>query len=80
VSGINFEGPAKLVKKEVPELNGNEKLIYETIASEKEAVHIDFISESSGLNISDCLVTLLNLEFKGLMEQLPGKRFKVSGS
>ena len=80
VPGMRFNGLVKQVKKEIPELNGNEKIIYDTIASEKDAVHIDFIAESSGLNISDCLVTLLNLEFKGLMEQLPGKRFKVSSS
>lgn len=60
-----------------PELNGNEKLIYDTFLMTLEPIHIDFISEKSGLNISDSLVTLLNLEFKGVVEQLPGKRFKI---
>ncbi len=60
-----------------PELIGNEKLIYDTFLMTLEPIHIDFISEKSGLNISDSLVTLLSLEFKGVVEQLPGKRFKI---
>lgn len=63
--------------KDNPELVGNEKLIYDTFLMTIEPVHIDHISERSGLNISDSLVTLLNLEFKGIIEQLPGKRFKI---
>lgn len=59
------------------ELQGNEKLVYETFLKQSEPIHIDLISELSGLNISDSLVTLLNLEFKGCIEQLPGKRFKA---
>src|SRR4030095_9561390 len=78
LTGIKINGKQKEIKASQPVLAGNEKLIFDTIASSKDPMHIDFISESSGLNISDCLVALLNLEFKGLMEQLPGKRFKVS--
>lgn len=59
------------------ELKGNEKLIYQSISNKAEPIHIDLISEITGLNISDSLVTLLNLEFKGCIEQLPGKRFKA---
>lgn len=61
-----------------PELNGNEKLIYDAFLMTLEPLHIDAISEKSGLNISDSLVTLLNLEFKGCIEQLPGKRFRLN--
>jgi DNA processing protein len=60
------------------QLIGNEKLIFDVILNKPEPIHIDSISEASGLNISDSLVTLLNLEFKGCVEQLPGKRFKVN--
>ncbi len=60
-----------------PELSGNEKLIYDAFLMTIEPLHIDEISEKSGLNISDSLVTLLNLEFKNCIEQLPGKRFKI---
>lgn len=40
-----------------------------------EPIHIDEINEKTGLSISDCLVNLLTLEFKGLIKQLPGKFF-----
>lgn len=67
--------PAKKIQVD---LKGNEKTIYDFISSAKDAFHIDAISESTGLNISDCLVNLLNLEFKGLIRQLPGKMFTIS--
>jgi len=75
LNGLN--GNSIIVDK-VPELTGNEKLVYDTFLMNLEPIHIDFISEKSGLNISDSLVTLLNMEFKGIVEQLPGKRFKIS--
>jgi DNA processing protein len=56
ITGIKFNGREKEVKPVLPELAGNEKLIFDTIASVKDPVHIDLISESSGLSISDCLV------------------------
>lgn len=36
---------------------------------------IDSVAEAAGLSISDALVNLLSLEFKGLVRQLPGKQF-----
>ncbi len=66
-----------LTVQTIPELSGNEKLVYDTFLMTIEPVHIDTISEKSGLNISDSLVTLLNMEFKGIVEQLPGKRFRI---
>jgi len=71
-----FEGEVKEPAQKV-ELKGNEKIIVDFLFQNKEPVHIDEISESSGLNISDCLVNLLNLEFKGCIRQHPGKRFSV---
>ncbi len=59
-------------------LFGNEKSLFEILASSKDSMHIDTISEKSGFNISDCLVLLLNLEFKGYVKQLPGKMFNIS--
>lgn len=44
-------------------------------ALSNEPIHIDAINEKTGLSISDCLVNLLTLEFKGLIKQLPGKFF-----
>ncbi|MCC6864805.1 MAG: DNA-protecting protein DprA [Ignavibacteria bacterium] len=75
---LNLNNSLKPVNTVVPDLNSGEKLVYDTFLMTIEPIHIDVISEKSGLNISDCLVTLLNLEFKGIVEQLPGKRFKLS--
>ncbi|MCX7833935.1 MAG: DNA-processing protein DprA [Ignavibacteria bacterium] len=55
------------------ELNIFEKRIFDVINN--EPIHIDKISELTSLSISDCLVNLLSLEFKGLIRQIPGKNF-----
>jgi DNA processing protein len=76
---------AALVQAEQPEaeqrnllagagLNGSEKKLYELLSAE-EPVHIDDMVERSGLNSSDVLATLFNLEMKGIVRQLPGKQF-----
>jgi DNA processing protein len=55
-------------------LNGAEKKLYELLSPE-EPVHIDDIVERSGLNSSEVLATLFNLEMKGIIRQLPGEQF-----
>ncbi|MCB0728640.1 MAG: DNA-processing protein DprA [Ignavibacteriae bacterium] len=63
-------------EKSIPdlnELNDTEKKLYNKLTN--EPTHIDAISESTGLSISDCLVNLLSLEFRDLVRQLPGKNF-----
>lgn len=40
-----------------------------------QPMHIDEIATLSSMSVSDCLVNLLTLEFKGLVKQLPGKMF-----
>jgi DNA processing protein len=76
---------AALVKAEAPEaeqrnllaaacLNSSEKKIYELLSTD-QPVHIDDIMERSGLNSSDVLATLFDLEMKGIVRQLPGKQF-----
>src|ERR1700729_1907351 len=76
---------AALVKAEAPEaeqrnllaaacLNSSEKKIYELLSAD-QSVHIDYIVERSGLNSSEVLATLFDLEMKGIVRQLPGKQF-----
>jgi len=55
-------------------LNATEQKIYGMLSAE-EAKHIDEMVENSGLNSSDVLATLFNLEMKGIIRQLPGKQF-----
>lgn len=76
---------AALVKAEKPEaakrevvvlesLKPTEKKVYELLNTE-ESRHIDDLVEQSGLNSSEVLATLFDLEMKGLIRQSPGKRF-----
>jgi DNA processing protein len=76
---------AALVQAEQPEaeqrnlllaasLNTSEKKLYELLNAE-EPRHIDDIVERSGLNSSEVLATLFDLEMKGIIRQLPGKQF-----
>jgi len=76
---------AALVKAEKPEAEQRNLLVQDALtASEKklygllsvdEPRHIDDIVERSGLNSSEVLATLFDLEMKGLVRQLPGKQF-----
>ena len=76
---------AALVRAEAPEaeqrnllaaacLNSCEKKVYELLSTD-QPVHIDDIVERSGLNSSEVLATLFDLEMKGIVRQLPGKQF-----
>jgi DNA processing protein len=55
------------------ELTPAERLLFQILAD--EPIHIDTLSERTEISTSDALVTLLSLEFKGLIRQLPGKLF-----
>lgn len=44
-------------------------------ALDENPVHIDALAEKARLGTPDTLVSLLSLEFKGLVKQLPGKMF-----
>ncbi|MGB7493526.1 MAG: DNA-processing protein DprA [Candidatus Acidiferrum sp.] len=55
-------------------LNPSEKRIYELLSAE-ETRHIDDLVETTGLNSSEVLATLFELEMKGIIRQLPGKQF-----
>jgi DNA processing protein len=76
---------AALVQAEQPEaeqrnllaaasLNSSEKKIYDPLSTDQPR-HIDDIVECSGLNSSEVLATLFDLEMKGIIRQLPGKQF-----
>jgi DNA processing protein len=59
-------------KREIP-VSESEKKLLETIAL--EPLHVDKIAELTTMDIPSLLTTLLALEIKGLVKQLPGKRF-----
>lgn len=55
-------------------LSEAEKKIYDLLTAD-EAKHIDEIVDQSGLNSSEVLATLFDLEMKGFVRQSPGKLF-----
>jgi DNA processing protein len=63
----------RIPEKHQPQLTMFEQKIFDTL--EGAPVHIDAISEQACLSPADTLVTLLGLEFKGIVKQLPGKLF-----
>jgi DNA processing protein len=76
---------AALVRAEQPEteqrnrllkdsLEGPARKLYELLQID-QAMHIDDIVERSGLNSSEVLATLFEMEMKGIVRQLPGKQF-----
>ncbi len=67
-----------LVKKESPaepmiEMTLFERNIYNALSD--QPVHIDTLAETVSTSTADALVSLLSLEFKGVVRQLPGKMF-----
>ena len=55
-------------------LEGGARKIYGLLQTD-EPMHIDDIVERSGLNSSEVLATLFEMEMKGIVRQLPGKQF-----
>lgn len=62
-----------VTEKETEKLNMFEQQIFDVLST--EPMHIDSINERTELSISECLIHLLNLEFKGAIKQYPGKYF-----
>ena len=70
------ESPAAQERAELVEesLAPTERTIY-GLLSVDEARHVDELVEASGLNSSEVLAGLFDLELKGVVRQLPGKHF-----
>jgi DNA processing protein len=67
------KGSAKKEERPAIQLTIFEQKIYDILGT--DPTHIDDIAEAADSSTSDVLVTLLSLEFKGLIKQLPGKMF-----
>lgn len=60
-----------------PELTGKEKLIYDCLRFNQEAMPIDAIRERTGIAIHDLMAILGEMEFDGMLERLPGSRYAL---
>jgi DNA processing protein len=61
-------------ERTLPTFSGDESKVFEAILD--EPTHIDAIADSTGLDVTDVLVILFELEFKSCIRQLPGKFFQ----
>jgi DNA processing protein len=55
-------------------LSPTEKKLYERIRVD-EAIHVDELVEATGLNSSETLAALCEMEMRGMIRQMPGKQF-----
>lgn len=60
-----------------PELEGQQKLIYDALRFSQEPMAVDAIRERTGLQIHDLMAHLGEMEFDGILERLPGNRFSL---
>lgn len=60
-----------------PELNGNEKLIYDALRFSLEPMPVDALRERTGIQIHELMASLGEMEFDGIIERLPGNRFSI---
>lgn len=75
---LNWDVKSSVQKKqEVPDLNKEEKLIYDLLVAQPEPMHIDLIAIKSQISINQIASILLNLEFMNLVRSLPGKKFTI---
>lgn len=72
--GYHVAAPERAPSDSIPAaLTAFERLIYDELTAEPR--HVDAIGEAAGLAPQDVLVSLLGLEFKGLVRQMAGRMF-----
>lgn len=60
-------------------LEGDEKTVVSMLAGNNGQLAIDELSWKTGIPVSALASALLNLEFKGVLTSLPGKKYKLKG-
>lgn len=73
----NIPVPAPVLPMLIPELNGDEKRIYEFLASSREPVQTDVICASLNLPVARLTAILGEMEFDGVITRLAGNRFTI---
>ncbi len=75
-SDNNLSKPELRKNKKVG-LTGAEYQLVDILEHAGEPIHIDILSERSGIEVQTALVHLLELEFRDIVRQLPGKHFST---
>jgi len=71
-----IDQPKRIQKQLFVELSPNEQKVMDCY-TEIDTLEIDRLTKQSQLTLSQVLSELLNLEFKGMIKSLPGKRYKI---
>jgi len=73
---LNWDLDESVKKKPLmPELSDEELKIYEVLSGHGKEMEIDMIGINSQLPINKVASLLLNMEFKGVVKNLPGKKY-----
>ena len=75
---LNWDKPEipKVIQTQIPfDLNPNEELLLNVIKGKADS--LDSISIEAGMPVSKASALLLNLEFRGIIKTLPGKRYQI---
>jgi len=70
---LELFGRTQVEARSAPELEAKSMRVYQLLSH--EGLHIDELIRKSGLPSSEVMAILLDLEFKNLLKQLPGKFF-----
>jgi DNA processing protein len=74
---MNWQKQKKGVQKQLfTELNKEEQILVNLLVGE-EGLHLDSIIQKTQISTSKIAAALLELEFKGVLRALPGKRFRL---
>jgi DNA processing protein len=74
---LDTDAPKAVQTKLFLDLTDSESAIYKILQNTEGDIAIDALTHQSQMNHSQIAATLLELEFKGLVKSLPGKRYSV---
>lgn len=74
-NGGGYTKESKKQNSMLESLQGDERSIAECL--QQESLHIDLLAQKSGLSMQNVSAILVMLELQGVIEQLPGKIFKL---
>lgn len=74
---MNWQQQKKGIQKQLfTELTKDEQILVDLLVGE-DGLHLDSIIQQTQISTSKIAATLLELEFKGMLRALPGKRFRL---
>lgn len=75
---LNWDSVSDLSPKEAPVLEGEEQRLYSLLSGNGASIQIDELAMKSQIPINQVASLLLNLEFKGIVKSMPGKKYGIA--